>query len=372
MQVRFGDLAREYAEIQPEIDAAIGRVLRRGWFVLGEELEAFEAAFAGYAGAAHCVGCASGTDAIALALLACEVGPGDEVITVAHTAVPTATAISMVGARPVFVDIHAHTCLMDVARVEDAITSRTRAILPVHLYGQCVDMDPLLEIGRRHGIPVVEDCAQAHGAAYRGRRAGSMGLLGTFSFYPSKNLGCYGDGGAVVTSDAALATRLRMLRNYGQRQRYYHEIKGMNSRLDELQAAILGAKLPHLESWNARRQGLAAYYSHRLGALPLRTPACAEGNEHVYHLYVIQCQERAALQEHLAAQGIQTLVHYPVPIHLQEAYADLGYRPGALPVTERVAASIVSLPIYPQLQEEEAAAVIAAMREFYVRRPQAQ
>ena len=365
MQVKFGNIAVEYQEISQEIDGAISRVLARGWFVLGPEVEAFEKTFVSYLNTSYCVGCASGTEAIALALMACEVGPGDEIITVAHTAVPTVSAISMVGAHPVFVDIHPNTCLMNVAEVRAAITSRSRAILPVHLYGQCVDMDPLVEVARRHRIPIVEDAAQAHGAVYKGRKAGTMGLMGCFSFYPSKNLGCYGDGGAVVTSDKALYEKLKMLRNYGQRQRYYHEIKGINSRLDELQAAILNVKLHYLDSWNERRRCIAQMYNNGLQGLPVVTPTEVEGRYHVYHLYVVQTEQRAALQEFLGDQGVQTLIHYPVPVHRQAAYTELGYAQGSLPVTERVAERILSLPMYPHLRDDEVTTVINGVRRFF-------
>lgn len=365
MQVRFGDLAREYEEIGSEIDASVSLVLRRGWFVLGPEVAAFEAAFAAYNDVAYGIGCASGTEAIALALMAAEVGPGDKVITVAHTAVPTISAISMTGARPVFVDIRPDTCLMDVGLVEAAITSHTAAIVPVHLYGQCVDMRPLLDLAGRYAIPVIEDCAQAHGASYRGSKAGSMGLMAAFSFYPSKNLGCYGDGGAVTTRVPALAEKLEMLRNYGQRQRYYHEVIGINSRLDEIQAAILAAKLPHLDAWNRRRRQIAGLYTTGLAGLPVSLPCEMPGAEHVYHLYVIQAAERDRLQAFLAGRGIQTLIHYPIPAHLQPAYAGLGYKPGSLPVTERVAGAILSLPMYPQLTDAEVNRVVDAIREFY-------
>lgn len=364
-QVRFGDLQREYSELQPELDAAVQRVLHSGWFILGQELEVFERTFAAYLGVEHCVGCASGTEAIALALMAVGVGPGDEVITVAHTAVPTISAISMVGAQPVFVDIQPETCLMDVDLVDMAITPRTAAILPVHLYGQCVDMDPLLALASRHGIAVIEDCAQAHGARYKGRQAGSMGLMAAFSFYPSKNLGCYGDGGAVTTDDPVLAEKLRMLRNYGQRQRYHHEIVGINCRLDEIQAAILAAKLPHLDSWNQRRRQIAAQYSKGLAALPLGVPVEAQRNQHVYHLYALQVAERERLQAFLAERGIQTLIHYPVPAHRQPAYAHLGYAAGSLPVSERVAGAVLSLPLFPQLSDREVGAIVATIQEFY-------
>jgi dTDP-4-amino-4,6-dideoxygalactose transaminase len=365
MQIKFGDLQREYAELGSELDEAVLRVTRSGWFILGREVEQFEAAFAAYLGVGYCVGCASGTDAIALALMAAGVGPGDEVITVAHTAVPTISALSMVGARPVFVDIRPDTWLMDVNQVEAAISPRTRAILPVHLYGQCADMAPLLATGRRRGIPVIEDCAQAHGATYGGCKAGAIGAMAAFSFYPSKNLGCYGDGGAVVTDDPATAEKFRMLRNYGQRRRYHHEIVGINSRLDELQAAILSVKLPHLDVWNRRRRQIAALYTAGLADLPLQTPVETPTGEHVYHLYVIRAAERDRLQAFLAGRGIQTLIHYPVPAHLQPAYAHLGGAAGRLPETERVAQTILSLPIYPQLSDEEAGRIVGAIRGFY-------
>jgi len=363
--VAFGNLAAEYSEIGREVDAAIRRVLHRGWFILGSECDSFERAFAGYLGAGHCIGCASGTEAIALALMACDVGPDAEVITVAHTAVPTVSAISMVGARPVFVDVTPDTCLMDVSRVEAAITSRTRAVVPVHLYGQCVDMDPLLAVANRHHLPVIEDCAQAHGATHRNRKAGTFGVLGSFSFYPSKNLGCYGDGGAVVTGSDALAEKVTMLRNYGQRERYHHEVIGINSRLDEIQAAVLGVKLPHLDAWNDRRRAIGARYTDGLKNQPVRCPETAAHNSHVFHLYVIQSKERDRLRAHLAEAGVQTQIHYPVPVHLQRAYAYLGYRPGDLPVTERVASGILSLPTYPQLADPDIDQVVSAISRFY-------
>jgi len=363
--VKFGDLAREYQSIRGEIDAALAGVLSRGWFVLGPEVEAFEREFARYVGATYCVGVASGTEALALALMACGVSHGDEVITVAHTAVPTVSAVSMVGARPVFVDITSETCLLDVARVESIITPRTRAIVPVHLYGQCVDMAGLLKIAEKYAIAVIEDAAQAHGATERGRKAGTIGLMGCFSFYPTKNLGCYGDGGAVVTSDPELHEKLTMLRNYGQSVRYYHKIKGFNSRLDELQAAILHVKLRYLDEWNRRRCRIAQIYNDGLQGLPVVTPVEAEGRHHVYHLYVIQTAHRDALQRFLHGRGIQTLVHYPVPVHRQEAYAELRYSQGSLPVTERVADEVLSLPVYPQLRDDDAHAVIDAVRGFF-------
>ena len=363
-EIKFGDLGREYRELRTEIDASVRRVLERGWFVLGPEVEAFEREFAAWLGVDDAVSCASGTEALALALMAAGVGPGDAVLTVAHTAVPTISAISMVGAVPQFVECRADTCLMDVERVESQLTGKTRAIIPVHLYGQCVEMAPLLDVATRRGIPVIEDCAQAHGALYKGRPAGTMGAFGCFSFYPSKNLGCYGDGGAVVARGAGGGAQLRMLRNYGQSQRYHHDIKGINSRLDELQAAILLAKLPRLDRWNERRRELAARYTEGLRGLPIAGPVESADGRHVYHLYVVQADRRPELQERLAKEGIQTLIHYPIPAHRQAAYQAeaAGVK---LPVTDLVASRVLSLPLYPQLMNEEADAVIDAIRRFY-------
>ena len=362
MRIDFNDLRPQHHELRSEIDAALGQVLDDGWFVLGKQGEAFEREFADYCGVAHCVGTGSGTEAIHLALLACGVQPGDDVVTSSLTAVPTASAISFAGARPVFVDVDPRTFTMDPSKLEAAITPRTRAIMPVHLYGQVADMGPILEIGRRHGIPVIEDACQAHGAEYRGRRAGSLGTLGTFSFYPTKNLGACGDGGAVTTDDPEVADRLRLLRNYGQRKRYYHESKGFNSRLDEMQAAILRVKLRHLNRWNEVRRAKAALYNSLLRGMS--TPFEADYARHAYHLYVIRNPRRDELQRYLADQGIGTLIHYPVPVHLQEAYADLGLRPGSLPATEECAQEILSLPLYPELPDEQIIQVAEAINRF--------
>ncbi len=304
----------------------------------------------------------SGTEALHLALLACGVQPGDDVATVALTAVPTASAISFAGARPLLVDIDPRTFTMDPNRLEAAITPRTKAILPVHLYGQTADMDPILEVARRRGIPVIEDACQAHGAEYRGRRTGTLGVMAAFSFYPTKNLGACGDGGAVTTDDPTLADRLRLLRNYGQRKRYYHESKGFNSRLDELQAAILRVKLRDLNRWNEARRAKARLYDSLLGEVVL--PLEADYARHVYHLYVIRCRRRDELQRFLADRGIGTLIHYPVPVHLQEAYRDLGLSRGALPVTERCAEEILSLPLYPELPDAQIVEVAEAINQF--------
>jgi dTDP-3-amino-3,4,6-trideoxy-alpha-D-glucose transaminase len=348
--------------LKDQIDAAARRVLESGRFILGPEVRAFEEEFAAWLGVEHTVGVASGTDAIHLALRACGIGPGDEVITVAHTAVATVVAVEMAGARPVLVDVDPETYTMDPAACRAAISPRTKAILPVHLYGHPADMTALGEIARRHGLLLVEDCAQAHGARIEGTLVGTFGEVACFSFYPTKNLGAFGDGGAVVTRDAALAERVRRLRNYGQTSRYRHESRGFNSRLDELQAAILRVRLVYLDEFNAaRRQVAAAYAKHLRGVSP---PVERPGAYHVYHLYVVRHQRRDALREHLRARGVGTLIHYPTPAHLQPAYADLGYRPGSLPLTEQVACEIVSLPLYVGMGEEEVRAVCAAIAEF--------
>jgi dTDP-4-amino-4,6-dideoxygalactose transaminase len=362
MRIEFNDLRPQHRELRSEIDSAIGQVLDDGWFVLGKQGEAFEREFADYCGVGHCVGLGSGTEAIHLALLACGVKPGDDVVTVSLTAVPTASAISFAGARPVFVDVAPQTFNMDPAKLEAALTPRTKAILPVHLYGQSADMDPILEIGRRHAIPVIEDSCQAHGTEYRGRRTGALGAMAAFSFYPTKNLGACGDGGAVATDDPELADRLRLLRNYGQRKRYYHESKGFNSRLDEMQAALLRVKLRHLNRWNEGRRAKAALYGSLLRGVTI--PLEADYGRHAYHLYVIRSPHRDELQRYLGGQGIGTLIHYPVPVHLQEAYRDLGIPEGSLPATEQCAREILSLPLYPELPDEQIAAVAEAINRF--------
>jgi dTDP-4-amino-4,6-dideoxygalactose transaminase len=360
--IQFNDLRPVQAALGREIAAATQRVLDSGWYLLGPELEAFEAAFAAYHGVPYAVGVASGTDAVELALRAAGVGPGDEVITVAHTAVATVCAVERAGATPVLVDIDPVTYTMDPQAAAAAITPRTKALVPVHLYGHPADLHALEHVARRHCLALIEDCAQAHGARFGDRRVGSVGHFGAFSFYPTKNLGAYGDAGAVITRDAAMAQRLRRLRCYGQVERYRHVERGVNSRLDEVQAAVLNVKLAHLEEHNEERRGLAKQYSEWLqevappvewsGHVPVR---------HVYHLYVIRHAARDALRAALTARGVETLVHYPVPVHLQEAYADLGYRPGSLPVTEKLACEILSLPMYPGLSPSDVRAVAAAV-----------
>ncbi len=362
--ILFNDLLSPNAELQDEIDAAALRVLHSGWYILGAEVSAFEAEFAAYHGVDHAVGVASGTDAIELALRAAGIGAGDEVITVAHTAVPTVCAVERADATPVLVDVEAETYTMDPAAARAAITPRTRAILPVHLYGQPADMVTLSALARENGLLLIEDCAQAHGARLNGQLVGTFGDLAAFSFYPTKNLGAAGDGGAVITNDAGYAEKLRRLRNYGQVSRYQFETRGVNSRLDELQAAVLRVKLPHLNRQNNLRRELARRYDELLAGVVV-TPKVRVEAEPVYHLYVIRAAERDALMQRLSDQGVQTLIHYAVPVHLQAAYADLGYQRGDLPVTERICTEILSLPLHAGLRVEQvetvAAAVIASL-----------
>ena len=329
-------------------------------------MAAFEQEFAAYCGARHGVGVGSGTEAIHLALLACGIGPGDEVITVPNTAVATVAAIEQSGACPVFVDVDFAARTLDPHKLEAALTPRTRAILPVHLYGAPADLDPILALARARGVRVVEDCAQAVGALYRGLRLGSLGDLGCCSFYPTKNLGAYGDGGFITTTDDALADRLRLLRTYGWRERDKSVIKGLNSRLDELQAAVLRVKLRHLDAWTARRRQLAARYSAALSGSGVNLPFEKSGLQPVYHLYVIATPERDALRAHLKERGIETLVHYPVPIHLQEAYAGMGCAAGSFPNAECLARQILSLPLYPEMDDDTVDTVAAVIRDYYL------
>jgi len=364
MDIPFLDLKAQYQALKPELDAAVTAVLAGGWYILGEQVRAFEREFAAYCGVAHGVGVGSGTAALHLALWACSIGPGDEVVTVSHTAVATVAAIRLAGARPVLVDIEPKTYTLDPQRLEEAITDRTRAIIPVHLYGQPADMAPILEVARRRGLRVIEDCAQAHGAMYRGRRVGSFGDLACFSFYPTKNLGAAGDGGMVVTDDEELAERVRLLRQYGWRERYVSEMAGLNSRLDELQAAILRVKLRYLDKWNERRRTLAARYDALLAGSGVVTPAVRDGCQHVYHLYVVRSRQRDRLRAYLKAQGIGTIVHYPLAVHQQPACGDVAIGPGGLAETERVAAEVLSLPLYPEMPDEHVERVAAAVRAF--------
>lgn len=358
------DLKAQYNSIRSEIDAAISQVLESGNFVLGQEVDTFEKEFASFCGVQYGIGVGSGTAALHIALLACGVGEGDEVITVSHTAPATVTAIEMSGARPVLVDIDPTQYTLNPEFFEAAITPRTRAVIPVHLYGCPAELDPILEIARRRNIFVIEDCAQAHGAVYRGKRVGSWGDIGAFSFYPTKNLGGYGDGGALVTNDSTLANRISLLRQYGWDENSTGALKGLNSRLDELQAVILRFKLRHLDHWNARRQEIANLYTNLLLhpeiVLPFQ-PACSE---HIYHQYVVRSTFRNNLKSYLAGKEIHSLIHYPIPIHLQPAYRNLGYRRGDLPLTEMVADQVLSLPIYPEMTDESVYKVGRAVQLF--------
>lgn len=348
MTIPLVDLRAQYDRIRPEIDAAITGVLESTSFIMGPDVRAFEEEFAAYCGASHAVGLSSGTDAVHLALRAAGVGPGDEVITTAHTFTATAEGIVMAGAVPVFADIDRRTFNLDPASVEARVTPRTKALLPVHLYGQPADMDPLLEIAARHHLAVVEDAAQAHGATYRGRRVGTLAQAACFSFYPGKNLGAYGDAGAVTTGDAAMAARLRQLRDHGRRDKYEHLEIAFGNRIDTLQAAVLRVKLRYLAEWTARRRAIAREYTARLGGR-IGVPYVPEWADPVWHLYVVRVPERAAVQARLKTAGIQSGVHYPIPLHLQPAYRGLGYRAGELPNTEAAAGEVLSLPIYPEM-----------------------
>lgn len=358
------DLKAQYAAIRDEVNAAVLDVLASGSYVLGEEVAAFEREFAAYCGTRHAIAVNSGTSALHLALLAAGVGPGDEVVTVPFTFVATASAICMTGARPVFVDIDAASFTMDPDQVEAAITPRTRAIVPVHLYGQTADMRPIQAIAERHGIPIVEDACQAHGAEYHGLRAGSLGLSGCFSFYPGKNLGACGEGGIVVTSDDAQARAMRMLRDWGQSQRYHHDIKGYNYRMDAIQGAILRVKLRYLDGWtDARRAHAQAYAQLLAGSRLVRTPQEMPRRRHVYHVYAVRSPDRDRLKHHLEGAGIQVGLHYPIPVHLQRAHADLGHRVGDFPVAEHAAGQVLSLPIYPEMTAEQLRFVADAIHE---------
>ncbi len=347
--ILFNDFLREHKSIGEEILQAISRVMQSGWFVLGKECEEFEREFSKYVGSKYAVGVNSGSDALYLAIKALGISQGDEVITVPHTMISTVDAITRNGAKPVFADIEPETCTMNPQEVEAKITSKTKAILPVHLYGHPVDMAPLMEIAQQHDLCIIEDACQAHGAEYKGKKAGGIGTIGCFSFYPTKNLGAYGDGGALVTNDEVMADKLRKMRNYGQAKRYYHDFVGINSRLDEIQAAVLRVKLRYLDGWNERRRKVAKLYYELVSSTSVIKPVEKEYAKHVFHLYVIRHSQRDRLQQCLSNQGIQTLIHYPVPVHVQKAYG-CG---GSLPVTEKICNEILSLPINPWISDSE-------------------
>ncbi|MEP6911403.1 MAG: DegT/DnrJ/EryC1/StrS family aminotransferase [bacterium] len=365
MNVPFLNLKAAYTSMQSELDAAAQRVMASGSFILGAEVSAFEQEFAAYCGTKFCIGVGNGLDALHLILRAFDIGPGDEVIVPTNTYIATWLAVSFAGAIPVPVEPDAATFNLDPARIEDAITDRTRAIIPVHLYGQTADMDPINEIARRYDLKVIEDAAQAQGATYKGKRAGGLGDAAAFSFYPGKNLGALGDAGAIVTNDPAIADRIAALRNYGSRVKYHHEFKGFNSRLDELQAAFLVAKLSKLDEWNARRKEVARHYLQTLEGVPdLRLPFVPEWADPVWHLFVVQHPRRDAFQKHLHEAGIGTIIHYPVPPHLQKAYEEMGISVGRFPLAERMAQEVLSLPMGPHLREEEQNYVIEMVSSF--------
>ena len=365
--IPFLDIKAHYASIKGEIDAAVLGVLASGQYVLGDEVVRFEQEFADYCNVKHAIAVNTGTSALHLALLAAGIGPGDEVITVPFTFVATVSAICYTGARPVFVDVEPVTLTMDPAEIEAKITSRTRAIVPVHLYGQMADMDAIKAIADHYRIPIIEDACQAHGAQYKGDRAGSIGVSGCFSFYPGKNLGACGEGGIVVTSSDDQAGTIRMLRDWGQEQRYHHLLKGFNYRMDAIQGAILRVKLRHLEVWTEARRAHARRYSSLLaGSADLMTPVEAADRRHVYHVYAIRSRDRDGLQRALSAEGIQSGLHYPIPVHLQKAHADLGYQAGDFPISEAAAREVLSLPIYPEMPAWHLDQVVAALEYVYV------
>jgi dTDP-4-amino-4,6-dideoxygalactose transaminase len=358
------DLTAQYHSIKAEIDAAVNATLESGHFILGPSVSKFEESIASYLGVAYAIGLASGTDALVLALRALDIGPGDEVIIPAYTFFATAGTVMSVGATPIFVDIDPLTYEMDVTQIEDRLTPRTKAIIPVHLYGHPADMDPILELACSRGLKVIEDNAQAFGATYRGKKTGSIGDIGCLSFFPTKNLGAYGDGGMVVTNNPALAERMRMLRTHGWKKKYFSEEVGYNSRLDALQAAILQAKLPHVDSWNERRRELARGYTQKLTPLGVTVPVECEWGRHVYHLYIIRSDRRAELQAFLKQQGIASEVYYPLPPHLSTPCKKLGYKEGDFPHAERASHETLALPLYPELTEIQQNEVTEAIRGF--------
>jgi dTDP-4-amino-4,6-dideoxygalactose transaminase len=362
--VPFVDLKAQYRSIKAEVDAAVLDVLDSTQFVLGAQVAKFEEMFAPYCGAGFAAGTSSGTSALHLAMLALGVGPGDEVITTPHTFIASVSAIDYCGATPVFVDIDPVSFTIDPARIEAAITERTKAILPVHLYGQMADMDPIMEIADRRGVDVIEDAAQAHGAEYGGRRAGSVGRAGCFSFYPGKNLGAYGEGGAVTTDDPELDRMVRILRDWGAEQKYHHDFKGYNYRLEGMQGAILAVKMAHIERWTEARRAAARRYDEGLADTPYATPAELPGRRHVYHVYAIRVPDRAAMMTHLADAGVASGIHYPIPVHLQPAFAELGHTRGDFPEAESAADEVLSLPMFPEITPEQQARVVDAVCSF--------
>ncbi len=363
MSVPFIDFTEQNKVIRAGVDAAFAQVIAKASFIMGPEVKKFEDEFAAYCGVKHAVGVNSGTDALYLALAALGVGEGDEVILPTYTFIATALCVSYTGARVKFVDIDEASCNMDPVKLEKVITAKTKVIIPVHLYGQTADMDEILAVAARHGVAVLEDACQAHGTRYKGRRSGSMGHAGCFSFYPTKGLGAWGDGGMVVTNDDNVAYMVRMLRDYGRTDRYAHKFKGHNSRLDTLQAVVLSQKLPYLDQWNVMRQRVAGLYAKYLTGTGIVLPVAAANREHVFQTYAVRLKQRARVMAHLAAKGITSLIHYPIPIHLQEAYADAGYKAGDFPVSEKMCEDILSLPMFPHMTEDQVRAVTSALKE---------
>jgi dTDP-4-amino-4,6-dideoxygalactose transaminase len=364
--IPFLDLKAQYQQMKPEIDAAVLRAIDSAQFVLGPEVAAFEERFASYCNVRHCVAVNSGTSALHLALLAAGIGPGDEVITVSMTFVATTAAILYSGATPVFVDVDPVTWTMNPSLIEAAITPRTRAILPVHLHGLMADMDPIMEIARRHDLFVIEDAAQAHGAEYKGRSAGSIGDLGCFSFYPGKNLGAYGEGGAVVSNHSEFAQRVFSLRDWGQESKYNHVLHGYNYRMDGIQGAVLNVKMNYIEAWTEARRSVASYYDHLLEKHRCRRPIPPPHSRHVYHVYAVGLAQRDEAQKALQAAGIGVGIHYPVPVHLQKAYAGLGYGAGDFPITELLANQFLSVPIYAELRPEQVSEVVMELEKVFL------
>lgn len=361
--IEIVSLKKQNDQYMAEYEAAALRALRSGWYILGKELAAFEEQFAAYQGVPYCIGVNSGTDALILAVRALEIGPGDEVIVPANTYIASVMGITENGATPVFVEPDAYHC-MDAAKIETAITEKTKAILPVHLYGQACDMDAICAIAEKHGLYVIEDCAQSHGACWKGRKTGSIGTIGCFSFYPTKPCGALGDGGALVTADEALAAKLRMMRNYGSAKKYVNEFAGVNSRLDEVQAAVLQVSLQHLEEGNAYRKAIAERYLQEIHCEAVELPATRAGADHVFHVFPLLCDNRDALQKHLQNRGVQTLSHYPIPPHLQQCYEYLGHREGSYPISEDYARRELSLPIYNGLPMEDVTRIIEAVNSY--------
>jgi dTDP-4-amino-4,6-dideoxygalactose transaminase len=358
------DLKKQYETIKPEIDDAISGVVESTQFILGPQVARFEDDFARYCQAKFALGVNSGTSALHLAMLAAGIGPGDEVITVSYTFVATAAAVCYVGAQPVFIDIDPSTCNIDVSKIERAITPQTKAIMPVHLYGNCADMDPILDLARRHNLIVIEDAAQAHGAEYKGRRAGSMGEMSCFSFYPGKNLGAYGEAGAVVTNNQHYVDTLKQLRDQGQSEKYFHTTVGYNYRMEAMQGAVLGVKLKHLDDWNAARRKHASVYRRELSGTGLRMLDESADFNSVHHIFPLFTPQRDELRQHLLAAGISTGLHYPIPVHLQPGYRHLGYNEGDLPETERACKEVLSLPMYPELEDETVLRIADSVQQF--------